>query len=331
MSRAAPERWAGGVRDRRVVVTGGAGFLGAHTCRALLDAGAEVVCVDNLSTGSRTAVADLLQHPGFTLIEADVVEGIPATGEVDVVLHLASIASPQRYQERPVETLRSGSEGTLHALELARAHRARIVISSTSEVYGDPTVSPQPETYWGHVNPIGPRSMYDEAKRYAEALAVATADAWDLSVGIVRIFNVYGPGMDPYDGRIVSTFARQALAGEPITVHGDGAQTRSLCYVSDTVRGLLLMAVSSHRGPVNLGNPDERSVRELAERIRRAAGSTVEFTFGPAMPEEPRRRCPDISLARRLLDWEPRVGLDTGLAETVAWYRELARRDQPGA
>jgi dTDP-glucose 4,6-dehydratase len=322
MLKAADEGWADAMRKRRVVVTGGAGFLGAHTCAALLDAGAAVVCVDNLSSGSADNVRLLRDHPsGFELVVGDVVEGIEVTGAVDLVLHLACVASPPTYQRLPIETLRAGSEGTLNALRLASERKARFVISSTSEVYGDPEVSPQPETYRGNVNPVGPRSMYDEAKRFSEALTVACADTWGVSAGIVRIFNTYGPGMNPYDGRIVSTFARQALGNEAITVHGDGSQTRSLCHVSDTVRGILLMAASEHRGPINLGSPDERTVRELAELIRDLSGSSSRLAFGDAWPDDPKRRCPDISQARALLGWQPRVSLSEGLADTIDWYR----------
>jgi len=325
MLKVDPDGWGDAFNGRRVVVTGGAGFLGAHTCGALLDAGAEVVCVDNLSTGSADKVRHLRDHrSGFELLEADVVAGIDVSVPVDAVIHLACIASPPGYQRLPIETLRAGSEGTLNALRLAARHQARFVISSTSEVYGDPEVSPQPETYWGHVNPIGPRSMYDEAKRFSEALTVACADSWELSAGIVRIFNTFGPGMSRDDGRIVSTFINQALEGEPITVHGDGSQTRSLCHVSDTVRGLLLMAASDQRGPINLGNPDERSVRELAELICETVGSSSQLSYGPAWPDDPRQRCPEITLARELLGWQPKVSLADGLADTIAYYRTRA-------
>lgn len=255
-------------RPGRAVVTGGSGFLGSHLCRALLDGGWEVVCLDNFLTGAPANVADLLAHPAFRLAHCDVTENAHVRGEVDLVLHFASPASPVDYLEMPIETLRVGSTGTERALGLARDHGARFVLASTSEVYGDPQVHPQPEDYWGHVNPIGPRGVYDEAKRYAEALVTAYRSTYGVDTGIVRIFNTYGPRMRPDDGRAIPTFIRQALAGEPVTVTGDGSQTRSVCYVDDLVAGVLAMASSDLTGPVNIGNPCEMTVLQIAQASR---------------------------------------------------------------
>jgi dTDP-glucose 4,6-dehydratase len=311
---------SGGRVFRRAVVTGGAGFLGSNLCRALLAAGTRVVCVDDLSTGTAEAVEPLRGDPGFELVVADVSDGLSVAGDVDLVLHFASAASPPQYLARPVETLRVGSAGTHHALCLARDRGARFVMASTSEVYGDPLRHPQREDYWGNVNPVGPRSVYDEAKRFAEALTTAFGHAEGVDVGIVRIFNTYGPGLRPHDGRAVPNFIRQALAGEPITVAGDGRQTRSLCYVDDLVRGVLALARSGHRGPVNIGNPQEVTVRDLAVRIRDLAGSSSPLRFVEAAADDPKRRCPDIALARRELGWAPEVDLDEGLRRTISWF-----------
>jgi dTDP-glucose 4,6-dehydratase len=308
----------------RVVVTGGSGFLGAHVCRGLLAAGREVVAVDDLSSGDRGQVADLLDDPGFQLVEADVVRGVPAEGPVDAVLHLASPASPPAYLARPVETLRVGAEGTRHALELARTNRARFLLASTSEVYGDPLEHPQPEGYWGHVNPVGPRSVYDEAKRYAEALTMAYHRAHDVDTKIVRIFNCYGPGLLPGDGRVVSNFLVQAMNGDPLTVFGDGTQTRSFCYVDDEVRGILALLDSDWIGPMNLGNPDEHTVLEIAKLVIDITGSSSPIVFGDLPDDDPTRRRPDITLAHRVLGWAPQVELRDGLGRTYQWYRERA-------
>ncbi|MFC6089992.1 UDP-glucuronic acid decarboxylase family protein [Saccharothrix lopnurensis] len=294
----------------RAVVTGGAGFLGSHVCEALLAGGARVVCVDDFRTGSP---ANLPEDPGLDVVVADVCDPLDVPGPVDLVLHLACPASPVDYLRMPVETLRTGALGTQHALDLARANGARVVVASTSEVYGDPLEHPQRETYWGNVNPIGPRSVYDEAKRYGEALTCAYAREYGVDAGIVRIFNTYGSRMRPDDGRMVPTFLRQALAGEPLTVHGDGRQTRSLCHVDDLVRGLLAMAGSDHLGPVNLGNPEEVTVLEVARRIVEFTGSASRVEHVGAMTDDPRRRRPDISRARELLGWEPRIALAEGL------------------
>ncbi|HEV3449617.1 MAG TPA: UDP-glucuronic acid decarboxylase family protein [Acidimicrobiia bacterium] len=308
----------------RAVVTGGAGFLGAHVCRALRAAGHEVVAVDNLSTGQRHQVADLLDDPGFTLLERDVVLGLDVDGPVDAVLHLASPASVPEYLARPLETLRVGAEGTRHALEVARAHGARFLLASTSEVYGDPLEHPQREAYWGHVNPVGPRAVYDEAKRYAEALTMAYHRAQGVDTKIVRVFNCYGPGLLPGDGRVVSNFLRQAMAGEALTVYGDGTQTRSFCYVEDEVRGILALLASDWTGPMNLGNPDEHTVLELAKLVLEVTGSASPIRFAELPDDDPTRRCPDITLARAVLGWSPQVDLRAGLERTYEWYRAEA-------
>ncbi|TVT39774.1 NAD-dependent epimerase/dehydratase family protein [Amycolatopsis rhizosphaerae] len=302
------------------VVTGGAGFLGSHLCASLLDDGISVTCVDNLCTGEVPALAGLLGRPGFRWIEADVSRGLPATGRADLVLHLASPASPPDYHRLPLETLRAGAFGTEHALELARAGKARFLLASTSEVYGDPLRHPQRETYWGNVNPVGPRSVYDEAKRYAEALTEAHRRVHGTDTVIARIFNTYGPGMRAHDGRAVPTLIHQALTGAPMTITGDGTQTRSLCYVDDTVRGLRALAESGMAGPVNIGNPGEIPLRELAGKIRSVTGSGSPVKYLPSPQDDPRRRCPDITLAQRKLGWCPEIGLDEGLARTVAWF-----------
>jgi len=308
------------VTGQRVVVTGGAGFLGSHLCRALLARGDAVVVVDNLVTGSPDNVAGLAGEGDFTFVQADVSDGLDVGGAVDAVLHLASPASPVDFGRIPVEILRVGSEGTRNTLELARAKGARYFLASTSEVYGDPLVHPQPETYWGNVNPNGPRSVYDEAKRFAEAMAMAYHRHHGVDVRIVRIFNTYGPRMRPDDGRVVSNFLVQALAGDPLTVHGDGKQTRSFCYVDDEVRGLLALLDSDHVGPVNIGNPDEFTVLELAEKVLALTGSPAELRFDPRPVDDPAQRRPDLTLARSLLGWEPRIGLDEGLARTAEWF-----------
>jgi dTDP-glucose 4,6-dehydratase len=307
---------------RRAVVTGGAGFLGSHLCETLLADGWAVVCLDNFLTGTPGNVAQLVGRPGFELVHCDVTENAHVRGDVDLVLHFASPASPVDYLEMPIETLRVGSVGTERALRLARDKGARFVLASTSEVYGDPQVHPQPEDYWGHVNPIGPRGVYDEAKRYAEALVTAYRSTHGVDTGIVRIFNTYGPRMRPDDGRAIPTFIRQALADEPITVAGDGSQTRSVCYVDDLVAGVLAMAASAHPGPVNIGNPHERSVLQIAEDVRAATGSHSEITFVGRPTDDPEVRRPDTSLAAEVLGWHPTVTWEEGLGRTVAWFRE---------
>jgi dTDP-glucose 4,6-dehydratase len=310
----------------RVVVLGGSGFLGSHLCDQLLTRGDEVVCVDNLSTGRRANVAHLDGNPGFALVEADISEGIPVDGEVTGVCNLASPASPPDYLALPLETLAVGSEGTRQGLEFAERNGARFLMASTSEVYGDPDVHPQSETYWGNVNPVGPRSVYDEAKRFSEALTMAHHRTRGTDVAIVRIFNTYGPRLRPDDGRVVSNFLLQAMRGEPLTVYGDGSQTRSLCYVEDEVRGLLALFDSGLTGPVNIGNPDEYTVLQLARRVIDLLGSSSVVEHRPLPTDDPTRRRPDITVARTELGWEPTTSLEEGLSRTAAYLVEEAGR-----
>jgi dTDP-glucose 4,6-dehydratase len=305
----------------RALITGGAGFLGSHLCERVIAEGWHAVCVDSLLTGREENLSSLLEHERFTYRTHDVTEPFDDVGELDAVLHLASPASPVDYLRYPIETIRVGALGTLGALELALANDAVFFLASTSEAYGDPLVNPQPETYWGNVNPVGPRSVYDEAKRYAEAATMAYHRTHGLQVRIVRIFNTYGPRMRRKDGRAVPTFIQQALAGEPITVHGDGSQTRSLCYVDDLIEGLYRLIVSDEVGPVNIGNPSEITITELATAIRDAAGSSSPIVHVDRPVDDPELRCPDIALARRVLSWEPTVDLDEGIARTIAWAR----------
>jgi len=307
----------------RVVVTGGAGFLGSHLAASLLRRGDQVICLDNFSTGRPENVEQFLGDPGFTLIEADVTEPFESTvpGRVDAVAHLASPASPPDYHRLPLETLAVGSRGTENGLRLAARDDARFVLASTSEVYGDPVVHPQREDYWGNVNPVGPRSVYDEAKRYAEAVSTAYRRTHDLNVGIVRIFNTYGPRMRPQDGRVVTSFITQALVGDPLTIYGDGGQTRSFCYVDDLIAGIVAMIDSSVSGPINIGNPVEWTVRRLAETILALTGSSSTIERHPLPTDDPTRRRPDITLARQQLGWEPKVPVEDGLRRTIAWFR----------
>lgn len=285
--------------------------------------GYEVICLDNYSTGSPRNIDHLSQLGAFSHLEGDVSDRFSVSGPLDVVLHLASPASPRDYTRLPIETLKSGSAGTLNCLDLASEKGARLILASTSEVYGDPHVHPQPESYWGNVNPIGPRSMYDEAKRYAEALTTSYRDRHAANTGIARIFNCYGPRMRPNDGRAIPNFIWQALRGEPLTVNGDGTQTRSVCYVDDMVEGLVRLIESDVPGPVNLGNPEELSMLDLAKRVRAAVGSDSPIEFVPLPPDDPKMRCPDISLAREVLGWEPMTNLDDGLKPTISWFRDL--------
>jgi UDP-glucuronate decarboxylase len=304
------------------LVTGGSGFLGSHLCERLLKDGHEVVCLDNFFTGTRTNVEHLLDNHRFELFRHDVTT--PLTMEVDEVYHLACPASPIHYQRNPVRTIRTAVEGTLNLLDLAREAKARIMIASTSEIYGDPVEHPQRESYWGNVNPIGPRACYDEGKRCAEALAVSYATQYGVEVRIARIFNTYGPRMHENDGRVVSNFAVQALRNQPITVYGEGQQTRSFCYATDLIEGFTRLMASSHGvDPVNLGNPRETTVFELAELVRRLAGSTAEIIHAPLPKDDPTRRKPDISRAQKYLNnWAPKVSLEEGLASTVADFRK---------
>src|SRR3954453_10906100 len=304
-------------RPRRVVVTGGAGFLGGWLCRRLLREGCEVVAVDNLVTGSPSVVEELESDPGFTFVQADVTHVLDVPGPVDQVMHLASPASPVHYAALPVETMLVGSLGTMHALDLAQTNGARFVLASTSEVYGDPLVHPQPESYWGNVNPVGPRGVDDEAKRYAEALTMAYLRQQGVDTAIVRIFNTFGPRMRPNDGRAIPAFLGQALADRPVTVFGDGAQTRSFCYVDDLVRGLVLLAESEVHEPVNIGNPNEMTLIDMAKTVVEMTESRSEIVFEALPGDHPQVRQPDIPRARDLLGWEPKVDLREGLAKTI--------------
>ncbi|WP_018501103.1 UDP-glucuronic acid decarboxylase family protein [Parafrankia discariae] len=309
----------------RVVVAGGAGFLGSHLCDRLLLDGEEVVCIDNFLTGRKSNVEHLLDRPGFELLEQDVAERVEVAGAVDAVLEFASPASPLDYARYPIETLKAGAHGTLNTLDLARAKGARFLLASTSEVYGDPLVHPQEESYWGHVNPIGPRSMYDEAKRFAEALTTAYRNRHGLDTAIIRIFNTYGPRMRTDDGRAIPAFVSQALRGEPVTVAGDGMQTRSVCYVDDLVEGIVRMLRSGLPGPVNLGNPHEMTIIDTARLVMELIGSDAPITFVPRPGDDPMVRRPDITLARQQLGWEPVVDVRDGLVRTIEWFAsELA-------
>src|SRR4051812_22967934 len=304
------------------VVTGGAGFLGSHLCEALLARGHRVICVDNVETGSLANI-EHIRAPEFVFLQRDIVEPYFVDEPIDFVYHLASPASPIDYLRLPLHTLKVGSHGTHHTLGLAKAKRARFLLASTSEVYGDPQVHPQPEDYWGHVNPVGPRGVYDEAKRYGEALTMAYQRSEGLDTAIVRLFNTYGPRMRPDDGRAIPTFVRQALDGEPVTVAGDGSQTRSVCYISDTVAGILALADSRESGPVNIGNPDERSVLSIAKDVVAATGSRSRIVHIDRPEDDPCVRRPDVRLATERLGWQPQVAWSDGLAQTVEWFRSL--------
>jgi dTDP-glucose 4,6-dehydratase len=303
----------------RALLAGGAGFLGSHLCDRLVAEGWEIICVDSLITGDAVNVEAMQSHQRFQFERHDITEPMEIRGPLDWVLNLASPASPTDYQEFPVDTLRVGAVGTLQLLQLSKSKGASFLLASTSEVYGDPHVHPQPESYWGHVNPIGPRSVYDEGKRYAEAATMAYHWAYGLPIRIVRIFNTYGPRMRARDGRAVPTFVQQAIAGEPLTVHGDGSQTRSLCFVDDTIEGIVRLIRSEHIGPVNIGNPQEITVLELAETIRDIVHSSSEIVMVDRPVDDPERRRPDISLARQVLGWEPEIPLNDGLHRTVDW------------
>jgi dTDP-glucose 4,6-dehydratase len=298
------------------LVTGGAGFLGSHLCEELLRRGHRVICIDNLETGSLANI-EHIRDEAFVHRNLDIIEPYFIDEPIDFVYHLASPASPIDYLRLPLATLKVGSYGTHHTLGLAKVHRARFLIASTSEVYGDPQVHPQPETYWGHVNPIGPRGVYDEAKRYAEALTMAYHRQQGVDTAIVRIFNTYGPRMRPHDGRAIPTFLRQALQHRPITVFGDGSQTRSFCYVEDEIRGLIALAESGQHNPINIGNPDEFTLLELAKAVIEVTGSNSEIVYEALPTDDPQVRQPDITLAREILHWEPEISLREGLKRTI--------------
>lgn len=309
---------------RTILIAGGAGFLGSHLCKALLDAGDSVVCVDNLCTGRAQNIAHLQDNPNFTFIEHDITKDLPdaiTTRTYDVVANLASPASPPKYVELALETLLVGALGTKNMLDLALRNKARFIQTSTSEVYGEPEVHPQPESYWGNVNSYGARSMYDESKRFGEALIWVYRNQKQVNTGIVRIFNTYGPHMDPEDGRVVSNFIIQALKGEPITMYGDGTQTRSFCYVSDQIAGIVALINSDIEGPVNVGNPVEFTMNELAEKVISLTGSASSIEHKPRPPDDPTQRKPDITRAKEQLGWEPKVPLLQGLEPTIAYFK----------
>ena len=310
----------------RSLVTGGAGFLGSHLCDRLIQEGHEVLCVDNLITGDIANIAHLFGHEAFQFIKHDVTNYIFVAGPLDYILHFASPASPVDYQRLPIQTLKVGSLGTHKALGLAKDKGARFLLASTSEVYGDPQVHPQPEHYWGHVNPVGPRGVYDEAKRFAEAMTMAYHRSHQTQTRIARIFNTYGPRMRPHDGRVVSNFIIQALGRRPLTVYGDGRQTRSFCYVADLVEGLFRLLLSAEVEPVNLGNPAEHTIRDLVATLEAVLGYALDVTYHPLPQDDPRVRQPDITRAKTCLDWQPQVTLETGLRQTIAYFREREAR-----
>lgn len=308
----------------RYVISGGAGFIGSHMCDVLLNEGHEVIVLDNLITGSTENIDHLRSNAKFHFEEADVARPVKISGKVDCVMHMASLASPIDYLEHPIETLESGSTGTQNMLELARANNATFLVTSTSECYGDPLEHPQKESYWGNVNPVGMRSCYDESKRYAEAITMAYHRTHGVRTNIARIFNTYGPRMALNDGRVVPAFIDQAIRNVPLTIFGDGSQTRSFCYVSDLVRGLLLLSRSEERYPVNLGNPREMTIREFAEHVQKLMGETCEIEYKPLPQDDPKRRQPDITKARSVLGWQPEIRLEEGLRETIDYFRGRA-------
>ena len=313
-------------RNRRIVITGGAGFIGSHLCDHFLARGFEVICVDNLLTGSTDNIAHI-RNPRFQFIHQDLTNYVYLPGPIDYILHFASPASPKDYLELPIQTLKVGSLGTHKALGLAKAKGARLLLASTSEVYGDPLVHPQKESYWGNVNPVGPRGVYDEAKRFAEAMTVAYRTAEGVDTAIARIFNTYGPRMRLNDGRAIPAFMSQALTGKPVTVFGDGSQTRSFCYIDDMVRGIEALLMSGHPGPVNIGNPREMTLLEMAQAVIALTGSRSRIVHRSLPTDDPKVRQPDIRLARKVLRWEPRVDLATGLRRTVRYFKgRLGRR-----
>jgi dTDP-glucose 4,6-dehydratase len=313
----------------RAVITGGTGFLGSHLCDRLIAEGWEVLALDNLITSGESNVSHLEGNPRFRVERADVTEHIDVAGPVDYVLHFASPASPFDYLKYPIETMRVGSEGTHHSLGLARAKKAKFFLASTSECYGDPEVSPQPEEYWGRVNPIGPRAVYDEAKRFAEAMTMAYHRYYGVDTRIVRIFNTYGPRMRLNDGRALPNFVHQALTGRPITVYGDGNQTRSFCYVSDLIEGIYRLMLSDEHLPTNIGNPEEITILQFAERVREHFEDARPIIFEPLPQDDPKQRCPDITKAKRILGWEPKVGLKEGLQVTMDYFKEQFAKNPP--
>ena len=315
----------------RALVTGGAGFLGSHLCEYLLRLNWEVIAVDNEVTGSVANLASFSNSPAFRFVRQDVSQQLDCDGPLDYVFHFASPASPPDYLRLPIETLLVGSAGTYNALRLAETRKAKFLIASTSECYGDPDVSPQPETYWGNVNPVGPRSVYDEAKRFSEAMTMAFHRARGLDTHIVRIFNTYGPRMRLNDGRALPNFVYQALTGQPITVYGNGKQTRSFCFVSDLIEGIFRLAKSDEHYPVNIGNPHEITLLEFAETIKKLTNANVPIVFEPLPQDDPKQRRPDISKAKRLLDWEPKVPLQQGLEITLAYFKEQLARQSASA
>lgn len=315
----------------RILITGAAGFLGSHLCDRFLDQGHEVIGMDNFLTGSPDNIAHLKHNKAFTFIEHNVTEHIDVSGQLDGVLHFASPASPVDYLELPIQTLKVGSLGTHKTLGVAKAKGARYLLASTSEVYGDPQVHPQPETYWGHVNPVGPRGVYDEAKRFAEAMTMAYHRFHGVDTRIVRIFNTYGPRMRPNDGRVVSNFIVQALRGEPLTVYGQGSQTRSFCYVTDEVAGIEKLFLSNRVEPTNIGNPDEFTIKELADTVIKLTKSSSAIDYRPLPEDDPKVRQPDITIARQVLGWEPQFTLEEGLKKTIPYFRKLVEEHDAGA
>jgi dTDP-glucose 4,6-dehydratase len=319
------------VQDMRILITGAAGFLGSHLCDRFLAQGHDVIGMDNFVTGSPDNIAHLIGNPSFKFIEHNVTDYIYVEGPLDGVLHFASPASPVDYLELPIQTLKVGSLGTHKTLGLAKAKGARYLLASTSEVYGDPQVHPQPETYWGHVNPVGPRGVYDEAKRFAEAMTMAYHRYHHVDTRIVRIFNTYGPRMRPNDGRVVSNFIVQALRNEPLTVYGEGTQTRSFTYVSDEVAGIEKLFLSDRHEPTNIGNQDEFTIRQLADAVIRLTGSHSKIDYRPLPEDDPKVRRPDITVARTVLGWEPQIALEDGLQKTIPYFRKLVEERDAGA
>ena len=313
----------------RALITGGAGFIGSHLCDRLIGEGHAVICVDNLITGAATNIAQLQRHPQFRFIQHDISKPLEIPEAVDYVLHFASPASPPDYLKYPIQTLKVGSLGTLNVLGIAKANNAKFLLASTSEVYGDPQVHPQPESYWGHVNSVGPRGVYDEAKRFAEALAMAYHREHEVDTRIIRIFNTYGPRMRLDDGRAIPNFFGQALQGKPLTIYGDGRQTRSFCYIDDLVDGVVRLMAAVYHEPVNVGNPEEHTILELAQAVQRLVNGTAKgIEFRPLPADDPKQRFPDISKVKGLTGWQPRVSLEEGLASTMAWFRQSAQLER---